>query len=115
MAADSPAPAHTSAAALFDTHMQAELRGDLDATMATMVDTPHLLNLGSGTGGADAEGVRDFYATRLIGQFFPPDVEFISISRTADEERLVDELVIRFTHSETIGHLLPGVPPPAGG
>jgi hypothetical protein len=43
---------------------------------------PHLLNLASGTGGEGAAGVREFYATKLIGQFFPPDVEFISISRT---------------------------------
>jgi len=102
--------ATASAAALFEAHMQAELHADLAATMATMVDEPHLLNLASGTGGQGAEGVRDFYATRLIGQFFPPDVEFIPISRTVDQERLVDELVIRFTHTEPIGHLLPGVP-----
>jgi carboxymethylenebutenolidase len=37
-------------------------------------------------------------------------VEFIPISRTGDGERLVDEMVIRFTHTEPIGHLLPGVP-----
>jgi carboxymethylenebutenolidase len=101
----------TDAAALFEAHMQAELHADLDATMATMVDDPHLLNLASGTGGQGAHGVREFYATHLIGQFFPPDVEFIPISRTVDGERLVDELVIRFTHTETIGHLLPGVAP----
>ena len=91
--------------------MQAELNGDLDATMATMVADPHLINLASGTGGQGAEGVREFYATQLIGQFFPPDVEFIPISRTVDGERLVDELVIRFTHTTAIGHLLPGVAP----
>jgi carboxymethylenebutenolidase len=99
------------AAALFEAHMQAEINADLETTLATMVDEPHLLNLGSGTGGQGAEGVRTFYATRLIGQFFPPDVEFIPISRTVDEDRLVDELVIRFTHTEAIGHLLPGVAP----
>jgi len=100
-----------TAAEVFDVHMQAELRADLDGTLATMVAEPHLINLGSGTGGTGAEGVREFYATRLIGQFFPPDVEFIQISQTSDGERLVDELVIRFTHTEAIGHLLPGVPP----
>ena len=101
----------TTAAALFEAQMQAELNGDLDATMATMVADPHLINLASGTGGQGAEGVREFYATQLIGQFFPPDVEFIQISRTVDGERLVDELVIRFTHTTAIGHLLPGVAP----
>ncbi len=101
----------TTAAALFEAHMQAELNGDLDATLATMVDDPHLINLASGTGGQGAEGVREFYATQLIGQFFPPDVEFIPVSRTVDGERLVDELVIRFTHTKAIGYILPGVAP----
>ena len=91
--------------------MQAELNADLEATMATMVADPHLLNLASGTGGVGHDGVRQFYASQLIGQFFPADVEFIPISRTVDGERLVDELVIRFTHTEPIGHLLPGVAP----
>ncbi len=100
-----------TAAEVFDVHMQAELRADLEGTLATMVAEPHLINLGSGTGGTGAAGVREFYATKLIGQFFPPDVEFIQISQTADAERFVDELVIRFTHTEAIGHLLPGVPP----
>jgi carboxymethylenebutenolidase len=104
-------PGQQAIADLFDAHMRAELDGDLDATMATMVDDPHLLNLPSGTGGLGAEAVRAFYANDLIGQFFPPDAEFIPISRTIDGERLVDELVIRFTHDRVISHLLPGVPP----
>ena len=110
---DAAPAAHASAGAadLFEAHMQAELNGDLDATMASMVAEPHLLNLASGTGGQGAAGVREFYATQLIGQFFPPDVQFIPISRTVDGERLVDELVIRFTHTETLSHLLPGVAP----
>jgi len=91
--------------------MQAEIDADLETTMATMVEEPHLINLASGTGGQGAEGVRTFYATHLIGQFFPPDVEFVPISRTVDDERLVDELVIRFTHTERMDHLLPGVAP----
>jgi carboxymethylenebutenolidase len=45
-----------TAAALFEAHMQAELNGDLDATMATMVEDPHLINLASGTGGRALKG-----------------------------------------------------------
>ncbi len=101
----------TNASELFDTHMQAELAADLDATMETMVANPHLICLGSGTGGKGQEGVRKFYAEQLIGQFFPPDAEFTPISRTIDGERLVDEVVINFTHTQKIGHLLPGVEP----
>lgn len=103
--------AHTHASALFDTHMQAELSADLEATMKTMVENPHLINLGSGSGGVGQEGVRRFYAEQLIGQFFPPDAEFVPISRTIDGERLVDEVVIKFTHTQKIEHLLPAVKP----
>ena len=75
-------PAQQAIADLFAAHMRAELDGDLEATMATMVDDPHLLNLPSGTGGVGAEAVRAFYANDLIGQFFPPDAAFIPISLT---------------------------------
>lgn len=101
----------TGPAALFEAHIQCEFHADLEGTLASMVANPHLINLGSGTGGQGYDGVREFYATKLIGQFFPPDVEFITISRTENGERLVDELVIRFTHTETLSHLLPGVAP----
>ena len=58
--------------------MQAELKSDLAGTMVTRVDAPHLLKRVSGTGGQGADGVATFYATQLIDQFFPPNVEFIS-------------------------------------
>ncbi len=106
---DSPVADRETIGALFEAHLQAEIAADLEGTLATMVDDPHLINLGSGTGGCGLEGVRAFYANDLIGQFFPPDAEFIPISRTIDTERLVDELVIRFTHTQPITHLLPGV------
>ena len=102
---------HTNASELFDAHMQAELAADLDAIMETMVANPHLINLGSGSGGVGQEGVRKFYAEQLIGQFFPPDAKFLPISRTIDGKRLVDEVVIKFTHTQKIGHLLPSVEP----
>ncbi len=77
---------------IFGDHMEAELAGDLDRTMETMTGNPHLVNVPSMVGGHGREGVRRFYAKRLIGQFFPPDVKFETISRTYSPERLVDEL-----------------------
>jgi carboxymethylenebutenolidase len=97
--------------ALFAQHMDAELAGDLEQTLATMTANPHLVNVPTMVGGAGPDGVRDFYANRLIGQFFPPDVEFTPVSRTCGDDRLVDELVISFTHTETIDWMLPGVEP----
>lgn len=97
--------------ALFGAHMDAELSGDLDQTLATMSPNPHLVNVPTMVGGQGREGVRTFYANRLIGQFFPPDVSFETISRTYSRERLVDELIISFTHTHKIDWMLPGVEP----
>jgi carboxymethylenebutenolidase len=97
--------------AIFNAHMDAELSGDLDKTLATMAPNPHLVNVPTMVGGQGPEGVRTFYAKRLIGQFFPPDVTFESISRTYSSERFVDELIISFTHTTKIDWMLPGINP----
>jgi len=96
---------------VFGAHMEAELAGDLDKTLATMSPNPHLVNVPTMVGGQGPDGVRTFYAKRLIGQFFPPDVKFEPISRTYSAERLIDELIISFTHTTTIDWMLPGVAP----
>lgn len=96
---------------LFQEHVQAELRGDLETTMATMTDNPHLTNVPSMVGGAGRDGVRAFYANHLVGKFFPPDVEMIPVSSTVGTDQIVDELVIRFTHTAVIDWMLPGVQP----
>ena len=96
---------------IFQAHMDAELSGNLDKTLATMAPNPHLVNVPTMVGGQGPESVRTFYAKRLIGQFFPPDVKFEPISRTYSNERLVDELIISFTHTTKIDWMLPGVNP----
>jgi carboxymethylenebutenolidase len=55
--------------------------------------------------------VRAFYRDHLIGKFFPPDVTMTGVSRTIGEDQIVDELVIRFTHTAVIDWMLPGVAP----
>ena len=97
--------------AIFKAHMDAELFGNLDKTLATMAPNPHLVNVPTMVGGQGPESVRTFYAKRLIGQFFPPDVKFETISRTYSKERLVDELIISFTHTTKIDWMLPGINP----
>jgi carboxymethylenebutenolidase len=96
---------------LFAQHMEAELAGDLETTLATMTDNPHLVNVPSMVGGTGLEEVRAFYADHLVGKFFPPDVEFTEVSRTLGDGRLVDELIISFTHTQEIEWMLPGVAP----
>ena len=98
-------------AALFEQHVGAELEGDLDTTMATMSDDPHVNHVPTMAGGVGLEGVRAFYRNHLIGKFFPTDMEMTSVSRTIGEDQVVDELFIRFTHTMEMDWLLPGVPP----
>lgn len=97
----------------FGRHMTAEMTGDLETTMETMTDNPHLNHVPVMTGGVGGEGVREFYRDHLVGKFFPPDVEIISVSQTVGVDQLVDELVIKFTHTVAIDWMLPGVRPPA--
>jgi len=98
-------------AVLFEQHVGAELEGDLDTTMATMSDDPHVNHVPTMAGGVGLEGVRAFYRNHLIGKFFPTDMEMTSVSRTIGEDQVVDELFIRFTHTMEMDWLLPGVPP----
>ncbi|HEX9743595.1 MAG TPA: ester cyclase [Nitrospiraceae bacterium] len=96
---------------LFQRHVKAELDGDLETTMATMSEDPHLNNVPVLMGGVGSQGVRDFYRDHLVGKFFPPDVKMVNVSRTIGSDQIVDELVISFTHTTAIDWLLPGVPP----
>jgi carboxymethylenebutenolidase len=57
--------------AIFNAHMDAEIAGDLDKTLATMAPNPHLVNIPTMIGGQGQIGVRTFYSKRLIGQFSP--------------------------------------------
>ncbi|OQK15904.1 carboxymethylenebutenolidase [Methyloprofundus sedimenti] len=104
-------PSQEAMLELFQQHVNAELEGDIETTMATMTDHPHLINVPLITGGVGRESVRDFYTNHLVGKFFPPDVEMIAVSRTIGEDQIVDELVIRFTHTTVIEWMLPGVLP----
>lgn len=97
--------------ALFEKHVGAELEGDLDTTLATMCDDPHLNHVPTMAGGVDRAGVRAFYRDHLVGRFFPPDVKMTNVSRTVGEEQIVEEIYISFTHTTAIDWLLPGVQP----
>jgi carboxymethylenebutenolidase len=96
---------------LFQKHVNAELAGDLDTTMDTMSDNPHLNHVPTMAGGVGREGVRAFYRDHLVGKFFPLDVKITSLSRTVGENHVVEELFVSFTHTTIIDWLLPGVAP----
>jgi carboxymethylenebutenolidase len=96
---------------LFQKHVGAEMNGDLETTMATMNDNPHLNHVPLMAGGVGREGVRNFYKNHLVGKFFPPDVGMKTVSRTVGNNQIVEEIYISFTHTVPIDWLLPGVSP----
>ena len=96
---------------LLEKHVDAEMRGDLELTMATMTEDPHLLNIPNMMGGDNYEGVKTFYKDHLVGKFFPQDVEFNRISLTIGKDQIVEELVICFTHTQKIDWCLPNIEP----
>src|SRR5580704_5929489 len=108
---NSLSPTQQAMVDLFQKHVDAELAGDLDTTLATMTDDPHLNHVPSMAGGVGRDGVRAFYRDHLVGKFFPTDVKMTNVSSTVGQDQLVEELVITFTHTAPMDWLLPGVPP----
>ncbi|MFA7361853.1 MAG: nuclear transport factor 2 family protein [Candidatus Kapaibacterium sp.] len=104
-------PSQRKMVSIFEQHMNAELNGDLDTTMDTMTENPHLNHVPVMAGGEGREGVHQFYSRHLVGKFFPPDVKFHKISSTIGDTQIVDEMVISFTHTVSIDWLLPDIPP----
>jgi carboxymethylenebutenolidase len=97
--------------AKFDAHTDSEFKTcDIEATMATMGDKPHVTHVPTMTGGVGRDGVRAFYESWFIGHW-PADTEITPISRTVGEDRVVDEVIISFTHDCEMPALLPGVRP----
>jgi carboxymethylenebutenolidase len=96
---------------LFLKHLHAELAGNLDTTMATMTEDPHVHHVPSMVGGVGRDGVRAFYRDHLVGKFLPPDAKITNVSRTVGLDQVVEEFVISFTHTTPMDFLLPGVPP----
>jgi carboxymethylenebutenolidase len=96
---------------LFQKHVDAEMAGDLETTMATMTDNPYVNHVPTMVGGVGREGVLTFYRDHLVGKFFPPDVKMSNVSRTVGDTQVVEELAISFTHTTAIDWLLPGIAP----
>jgi carboxymethylenebutenolidase len=97
--------------AVLDEHLRGEFEThDLDSTMATMNADPYLFHLPTLAGGKGREEVRGFYERDFI-PCWPDDTEVTRVSRTVGAERVVDEVVVTFTHDREMPFLLPGVAP----
>jgi carboxymethylenebutenolidase len=97
--------------ALFDEHVAFEFEAqDADATIETMAQDPSVIHVPVLTGGRGTEELRAFYRDSFIPAW-PDDVEVQQVSRTIGSERVVDELIIRFTHTREMPFWLPGIAP----
>ena len=96
---------------LWEEHMRHEFETkSTDDTVATMVEDSYVNHIPVMTGGRGHEELRAFYATHFIPKM-PPDMEMTPVSRTIGSDQLVDEMVIRFTHSIEMDWMLPGIAP----
>lgn len=83
---------------------------DTEATINTMVADAYVNHIPVMTGGVGHNQLREFYSRHFIPKM-PPDTEIVPISRTIGVERLVDEMIFRFTHSLEMDWMLPGIAP----
>jgi len=96
---------------LWEEHLASEFKfRSAEAAINTMVDGPSVNHVPVMTGGVGRKQLTHFYDRYFIPQM-PPDTQIIPVSRTIGHDRVVDEFVIKFTHSLQMDWLLPGVPP----
>ena len=96
---------------LWEEHLASEFKSkSAKAAINTMIDRPSVNHVPVMTGGVGRKQLTHFYSHYFIPQM-PPDTQIIPVSRTIGYDRLVDEFVIKFTHTLQMEWLLPGVPP----
>ncbi|KAF4552432.1 Hypothetical protein D9617_10g074140 [Elsinoe fawcettii] len=83
---------------------------DAAATMQTMVDEPYVNHVPTLTGGIGQQDLFRFYRDYFIPQN-PPSMRVDLVSRTIGTDRVVDEMIISFRHTQQVPWMLPDVPP----
>jgi carboxymethylenebutenolidase len=98
-------------ARLWEEHVRYEFETkNTDDTLATMVEDAYVNHVPVMTGGFGKPELRKFYSTHFIPKM-PPDLEMTPVSRTIGTDQLVEEFVLKFTHSVEIEWMLPGIAP----
>jgi carboxymethylenebutenolidase len=96
---------------VWNAHTAAEFElKDADAAIATMTEHPVLIHVPVGTGASGREPLRTFYREIFIPQM-PPDFGLELLTRTIGQSRLVDEFIVRFTHTVRMDWFAPGIEP----
>ncbi len=96
---------------MWERHMAAEFeKKSISETMETMTSDPFVNHVPVMTGGVGSSEVRHFYSTYFLPGH-PSDTEVVPVARTVGKDRLVDELIHKFTHTIEMPWMLPGVMP----
>jgi carboxymethylenebutenolidase len=96
---------------LWEEHVRYEFETkNTDDTIATMVEDAYVNHVPVMTGGFGKPELHQFYAAHFIPKM-PPDLQMTSVSRTIGTDQLVEEMVLKFTHTVEIDWMLPGIAP----
>ena len=96
---------------LWEEHITHEFQTrDTEATLETMVPDAYVNHIPVMTGGYGREALRAFYSQDFIPSM-PPDTAITPVSRTVGDDRLVDEMIFSFTHTQPVPWMLPGIAP----
>jgi carboxymethylenebutenolidase len=96
---------------LWEEHIRDEFATkDTAATLETMVPDAYVNHIPVLTGEVGLAQLGEFYSRHFIPKM-PADTEIVPISRTIGTDRLVDEMIFRFTHTIEMDWMLPGVAP----
>ncbi|HEY5703206.1 MAG TPA: nuclear transport factor 2 family protein [Gammaproteobacteria bacterium] len=94
---------------VWEAHTAAEFElKDADAAIATMTDHPVLIHVPVNTGATGKSELRKFYKEIFIPQM-PADVELQLLSRSVGQSRLIDEFILRLTHTVRMEWFAPGI------
>jgi carboxymethylenebutenolidase len=95
----------------WDQHLASEFAAkSADQALGTMTSDPHVNLVPLMLGARGRDELHDFYANHFLSQL-PPDMEVVTVSRTIGQGRVVDEAIMRFTHTIALDWILPGIPP----
>ncbi len=96
---------------VWEAHTAAEFElKDADAAVATMTDDVELIHVPVGTGAKGKEALRKFYREIFIPQS-PADFAMELLTRSVGQGRVIEEFLVKFTHTIRMDWLAPGVEP----
>ena len=102
-------PEQQALADVWDQHTAAEfVHKDADAAIDTMTQHPVLIHVPVGSGATGREPLRRFYRERFI-PCMPPDARLELLTRTVGQDRVIDEFILRMTHTVRMDWFAPGI------